>query len=228
MLGSLYIRVFPVPFEQVLIVAAMAAIMAAANKTLLTSVAFVAETAGPSSIIFTLTAAATSYFISRDSSFYSHVQPIDEFSDEEEALHVLYRYIIKKKDPLGLHEVKASDFMNREPVVLKENMKIKEALECVQACNNTEYPIIRRNKVIGVTTLDNLLTFPERKHRLQIGLLPMDRPHVIEQHVDFEEAIEEFLATNASCLWVVEDMKSMKLVGMITEEEFRVKLMALL
>lgn len=57
---------FAVILPVVGIVVAMASIIAAANKTLLTSVSFVAETAGPSSIIFTLVAAATSYFISRE------------------------------------------------------------------------------------------------------------------------------------------------------------------
>ncbi len=89
-LGEIYIQLVQVPDEQILIVAAMASIIASANKTLLTSVAFVAETAGPSSIVFTLVAAATSYFVSRDNSFYEHVQPLDELQEEAEAVHVLY------------------------------------------------------------------------------------------------------------------------------------------
>jgi len=162
-LGALYIRFVPVPDEQVLIVAAMASIIAAANKTLLTSVSFVAETAGPSSIILTLVAAATSYFISRDVSFYEHVQPVNQIQEKEEAVHVLYHLIRKQKDHVDFKGIKLGELMNPEPVSLRENMKVREALDAVQNCRGRVYPIIRRNRVIGETTLENLLTFPENK-----------------------------------------------------------------
>ena len=53
--------------------------------------------------------------------------------------------------------------MNPEPVSLRETMKVREALDAVQNCRGRVYSIIRRNRVIGETTLENLLTFPENK-----------------------------------------------------------------
>jgi H+/Cl- antiporter ClcA len=48
----------------------MAAMLAATSKSLLTSIALVAETVGPSFIILTVVSAAISYFITGSKSFY--------------------------------------------------------------------------------------------------------------------------------------------------------------
>jgi CIC family chloride channel protein len=225
-LGALYIRFIPVPDEQVLIVAAMASIIAAANKTLLTSVAFVAETAGPSSIIFTLVAAATSYFISGDISFYEHVQPIDEFTEDEEAMHVLYHYIKKLRNPEIFKEITVRDMMMADPVALPESMKVSEALKAVQGCRNREFPITRRSKVIGQMDLEDLVTSPKRS--LQIGYLPMEQPVVLTQGDSLEHALEFFIESEVSCVWVVDSLEKMKLVGMLTEEDLRAKMLELM
>lgn len=227
-LGALYIRFFPIPGEEVVIAAAMASIIAAANKTLLTSVAFVAETAGPSGIIFTLIAAATSYFISRDISFYEHVQPIDEFSEQEEAVHVLYHLLKKGENWERFREIKIRDVMIPDPVVLRENMRIKEALEAVQGCRNREYPVIRRNKIIGQTNLETLLTFPEEKQRLEIGLLPLDHPEVLTEEDSIEDALNMLMEGDNTCVWVVDSKDKMRLLGVVTETDMMVKLLELM
>lgn len=227
-LGALYIKFIPMPDEEVLIAAAMASIIASANKTLLTSVAFVAETAGPSSIIFTLIAAATSYFISRDISFFEHVQPVDEFSEEEEAVHVLYHLLKKGENWERFREIKISDIMISGPVVLRETMMIKEALEAVHGCRNREYPVIRRNKLIGQTNLETLLTFPEEKQRLEIGLLPLDHPDVLTEQDSIEDALYLLMEGSNTCVWVVDSRDKMKLVGVVTETDMMVKLLEMM
>ncbi|MBN2334204.1 chloride channel protein [Candidatus Bathyarchaeota archaeon] len=224
-LGALYIRFIPVPDEQVLIVAAMASIIASANKTLLTSVSFVAETAGPSSIIFTLIASATSYFISRDVSFYEHVQPVNQMQEQEEAVHVLYHLIKKQKNQIDFKTIKVSQFMNTEPVALKESVKVREALEAVQGCRNREYPVTRRNRVIGQTTLEDLLTFPENKRMLQIGLLPMEHPEVLTADDTLDDAVRLLMDGEGDCIWIVDDRERMRLVGVITETDIMVRLL---
>jgi CIC family chloride channel protein len=227
-LGALYIKFVPMPNEEILIAAAMASIIASANKTLLTSVAFVAETAGPSSIIFTLIAAATSYFISRDISFYEHVQPVDEFSEEEEAVHVLYHLLRKGENWEKFRVIKVTDVMVPDPVVLRENMRIKEALEAVQGCRNREYPVIRRNKIIGQTNLETLLTFPEEKQKLEIGLLPLDHPEVLTEGDSIEDALNMLMESESTCVWVVDSKDKMKLLGVVTETDVMVKLLELM
>ena len=225
-LGALYIRLIPVPDEEIFIAAAMASILAAANKTLLTSVAFVAETAGPSSIIFTLVAAATSYFVSRDVSFYEHVQPIDEFTEDEEAMHVLYHYIRKQSNPEIFKEVKIEDIMTPDPVALPESMRIGDALKAVQGCRNREFPVTRRGRVIGQMNLEDLITSPKRS--LQIGYLPMEQAMVLTMEDTLEHALEYIIDAEISCVWIVDSKEKMKLVGMLTEEDLRVKMLELM
>ncbi len=226
LLGALYIRFIPVPDEQVLIVAAMASIIASANKTLLTSVAFVAETAGPSSIIFTLVAAATSYFVSGNISFYEHVQPVDEFTEDEEAMHVLYHYIKKQRNQEVFKEVRLEELMTPDPVALPESMRIGEALKAVQGCRNREFPVTRRSKVIGQLDLEDLVTSPKRS--LQIGYLPMEQPVVLTKEDSLEIALEHFIHSEVSSIWVVDNVDKMKLVGMLTEEDLRAKMLELM
>ena len=225
-LGALYIRFIPVPDEQVLIVAAMASIIASANKTLLTSVAFVAETAGPSSIIFTLVSAATSYFISRDISFYSHVQPTDEFTEDEEAMHVLYHFIKKQRNPEIFLEVKVEDVMTPDPIVLTESMRVGDAVQTIQGCRNTEFPVTRRGKVIGQLDLENLITTPKRS--LQIGYLPLESPHVITKDEPLQKALEYMIEDEVPCIWVVDSLEKMRLVGVLTEDDLRVRMLELM
>lgn len=52
-----------------------ATVLAATQKTLLTSVAFVAETSEPSSVLPVLAATTVSYLLSGPESFYGELQP---------------------------------------------------------------------------------------------------------------------------------------------------------
>jgi CIC family chloride channel protein len=227
-LGAIYVQLVQVPDEQILIVAAMASIIASANKTLLTSVAFVSETAGPSSIVFTLVAAATSYFISRDISFYEHVQPMDELEEEAEAVHVLYHISKKGQDHGKFKQLKIESFMNPCTVILKESMRVKEALNEVHGCRLREYPVIRRNKVIGKISLENLLTFPESKSRLQIGLLPMDHPEVLTPQDTLDDVLHLMMENDEDCIFIVDDRSKMNLVGVVTESDVMAKMLELI
>lgn len=227
-LGAIYTGLVNVPSEQVLIVAAMASMIAAANKTLLTSVAFVAETAGPSGIVFTLVAAATSYFISRDVSFYEHVQPMDELQEEEEAVHVLYHIAKKQRDQEKFKTAKVKDFMSSEPVALKESMRVKDALEAVHSCKYRRYPIIRRNKVVGITSLEDLLTCPPDKSRLQIGFLYMEHPEVVTPEDSLEDVLEIMIERDQDCVVVVNDREKMNLVSVINEADVMSKMLELM
>ena len=69
-LGLIYAQALKVEPPASCVVLAMAAVLAAANKTLLTSIALVAETIGPSFIVPTVVSAAVSYFLTGSASFY--------------------------------------------------------------------------------------------------------------------------------------------------------------
>ncbi len=69
-LGLIYAQALKVELLTSCAVLAMAAVLAAANKTLLTSIALVAETIGPSFIVPTVLSAAIGYFLTGGVSLY--------------------------------------------------------------------------------------------------------------------------------------------------------------
>lgn len=68
--GMIYAKVLGLTPAGLYVTVAMAAMLAATNKSLLTSIALVAETVGSSSIIFTVVSAAVSYFLTGRRSLY--------------------------------------------------------------------------------------------------------------------------------------------------------------
>ena len=153
---------------------------------------------------------------------------MDEFSEQEEAVHVLYHLLRKGENWERFREIKVTDVMIPDPVVLRENMRIKEALEDVQGCRNREYPVIRRNKIIGQTNLKTLLTFPEEKQRLEIGLLPLDHPEVLTEEDSIEDALHMLMESESTCVWVVDSRDKMRLLGVVTETDMMVKFLELM
>jgi CIC family chloride channel protein len=71
-LGLIYAQTLNIEPPTLCVVLAIAAMLAATNKTLLTSITLVAETVGPSFIIPTVISAAVSYFLSWGRSFYKN------------------------------------------------------------------------------------------------------------------------------------------------------------
>lgn len=69
-LGFIYAQVCGLESTTLYVVVAMAAMVAATSKSLLTSITLVAETVGPSFIILTVVSAAISYFFTGSKSFY--------------------------------------------------------------------------------------------------------------------------------------------------------------
>ncbi|MGC8940124.1 MAG: chloride channel protein, partial [Candidatus Bathyarchaeia archaeon] len=69
-LGLIYAQVLSLESPVLYVILAMAAMVAATSKSLLTSITLVAETMGPSFIIPTVVSAAVSYFLTGSRSFY--------------------------------------------------------------------------------------------------------------------------------------------------------------
>jgi CIC family chloride channel protein len=69
-IGLIYAQLWNLTPALLYVIVAMAAMLAATSKSLLTSIALVAETVGPSFIILTVVSAAISYFITGSKSFY--------------------------------------------------------------------------------------------------------------------------------------------------------------
>lgn len=215
-LGAVYSKAVLQTFSEVVVMAAMAATIAVTNKTLLTSVAFVAETRGPSSVIPTLVAAATSYFVSGTHSFYRYVQPIERPVEEEEAVVMLFHAAEKNKSLQNLRGNKVSDLMTPDPVALTENMNICEVIDTIREHSFRAYPIVTQNGVLmGYTTLEDLLSIPEEKRTSLSWQYACGRALIVRKEDALLDVVKIMLDERVDHVYVISDIHTMKLVGVI-------------
>jgi len=221
-LGLLYTDIIPNSGGAFIIVAAMAAMISASNKTLLTSVALVAETTGPASVAYTLLASVTSYFISGKISFYGHVQPEKELLEEEEALHSIY-HTIEHKYPNLIEKVKISELVRKDSSTLPTTINPKDALFAVSENPYSVYPVVNDDILIGSITLEDILFNIENNSSIIDGI--NTEPLIASVDDNLKNLIESLSEGEYDCIFVVEDLKSMKFAGFISETDIRIKLM---
>ncbi|MGC8936994.1 MAG: chloride channel protein, partial [Candidatus Methanomethylicaceae archaeon] len=211
-LGLLYSKILYGTTDVSLVMAAMAAVMAATNKTLLAGVAFVAETVGPSSLIVSLVSATTSYFASGRSTFFKEVQPVKEPGKKEKSVSELYHIMNGKVGVLD--SIKVSDVMTKDPVVLSENGSVLEYLRMVREHGHRVYPVVDSNgHIMGYVALEDLLVIPEDKWGLRIDQTLMRVPLLIRKDESLRRLVSKMIEVGADHAFVVED--DGKLVGVV-------------
>jgi CIC family chloride channel protein len=232
--GSLYNAAVPNTFGSCLIVASMAASISAANKTLLTSVAFVAETTGPSTIITTLIAAATSYFVSGGVSFYEDLQRQEELQEDQKAVNVLL-HLFEKDRARGrrIDEIKASDFVLGGSNFLMDSTSVEEALRNASHSGNTEFPVVRNGRLVGSITLEELIesSVKERKKTLgqgTVGQLKLNKPSHIAMNGTLKEVVSLLVDGRQDNIYVVDDIENMGFMGVISEDDVKSKLLEII
>jgi len=224
-LGAIYAKAVIQSPSEIIVMAAMAAVLAATNKTLLTSVVFVAETTGPSLIIPTLIAAATSYFASGSLSFYRDVQPLGKPIEEEEAVRVLLHQISRQRGFKKLVSTKVSEVMTPHAVALVDTMSIGEAMGIIKDHSYRVYPIVSQaGTLVGYTTVEDLLMIPEEKRHLTVSHMPMRTPLGITKEDDLLRVASRMLERNVDHAYVVSDLQEMKLVGVLADIDILRKL----
>lgn len=217
-LGTLMNKISPTltPHPEILIVAGMAALMAAANKTLFSSIAFVAETCGPSSIIPVTLAASISYFTSGKFSFYGNVQLPRKMEEEERALEEVY-HIIKEHPTTSVLNVKVKDVMTPNPIYLRENMTIEEALDKTKNLKFRVYPVVDdKDRIVGYIKMEDLLSILEYKRKLKISSITLGRPLIVKNDDRLIDVVEKMCEYEVDHAYVVSDMENMKLIGVVS------------
>jgi CIC family chloride channel protein len=226
-IGAIYCSFFPSLNSVTIVMASMAALLAATNKTLLTSVAFVAETSGPATIITTLVAAATSYFFSQGSSFYEDIQPLDEFMEEEEMIGILYHQIEGGVKADALKALKVGD-ISGEVLSVDESATIGELMEFVKDKSHREYPVVNsENRLQGTITLEDILIGAEKDKSLKVESLILRKSVVATPETRLDEVIPELMESDFDNVWVVDDYSEMRLLGVVNETDVLKSLLGL-
>ena len=213
-LGIIYAKTFNLEPIPIYVMIAMAATIAAANKTLMTSVAFVAETIGSSSVILSVISASISYFISGNRSLYSN-QLVSKPVEEEEALAEL-RHLIKTRKIRGLDKRKAEEFMTSKPIGLMEDIPLKEALTYIKAYGFRVYPVVNREqKLLGVIKVEDVLSIPPDKWDLPVSSVLIRRPLIALRNHSILRVMEKMFEAGEDHVYVVDSLKNRRLVGVI-------------
>lgn len=220
MAGAVFVAVVPGTHDPALVMAAMAASIAVTNKTLLTGVAFVAETSGPGSIIITLIAGATAYFLTGSASFYESLQPVDELEAEEEMISTVYHRAESPEVEKKFRGIKVRDLMHSDPFSLRDTDSIGAAYSRVVNVGFKEYPVTdAKGRLLGVLTLEDFLLCDESTVGRPVESLHMRVPQVATPDVDLMDIASVLLESEMDNLYVVEDANSMRLKGVLNETE---------
>jgi len=213
--GVIYTKLINAGPNEILVMAAMAAMIATTNKTLLTSIAFVAETCGPSSIIPTTIAACISYVISGNWSFYEAQLP-REAEEEEKALTELH-YLAKLGFLSESAKMKVKEIMRRNPVAISEDMSIKETFSLMNRYEFRVYPVVDgEGRLIGIVRIEDILALPVEKWSLLVSHIVMKTPLVTLETDDVYDLMEEMIQRDEDHAYVVSDKSSMKLIGVVS------------
>ena len=212
-LGVIYVSLLNLNQGEVYIMASTAALMAASSKTLLTSVAFVAETCGPSSIIPTLIAACVSFFASGWISFYEN-QLMDRPEEEEEALGEVY-HLFEERGVKATH-IKAKDVMTPNPVTIHEGLKIKDAIKVMREHRFRKYPVVDSNqRIVGYIEIEDLLMIHMKRWSTPVNQVVIHTPLMVLGDEDLLTVIKKMVEKGEDHAYVVEDYDSYRLIGVI-------------
>ncbi len=223
-LGALFAFLTGEPAE-VYVMVGMTAVLAATNKTLLTAVAFTAETVGPASIIPSLIAATTSYFLSGSESFYD-LQPIHRPTEKIHILQDLY-HRLSMRNPRILKEVKVKDVMVKPIAVLNDRMEISEAISKVQRYTFRVFPVVNDDgRLEGFVALEDLLSFTEKSRNLPVSLASIRPALKFKPEDSIGYAIERMFEENMDKAAVVDENE--RLIGIITTKDILKKLVTYL
>jgi CBS domain-containing protein len=186
----------------VLVMAGMASVVAAGNKTLLASIALVAETTGASSIIPSLVASTVSYYVSGRSSFYRDVQPVRELEEEKPFFKIL--------SDLGrtrlLYRIRVRDVMTRDVCLISEEETISNAINLLKkAPEEPCFVVDSSGNILGEVVLPELLALPEDKWGMSLAFAPLKKPEVVSEDTPLKELIEKMVETGKSHFLVMND-----------------------
>jgi CIC family chloride channel protein len=211
-LGALFSQVALGRIEPLFIAVGISAVLAGTHKILLTPVAFVAETIGPTVIIPVLIASIVSYFASGSSSFFP-LQPLGRIKEEDLALERIYSRV-SKAAPKVVSELKAKDVMTTKPVVLHDEATFEEALAEFGNVPYRVLPIVDKSgSLIGSVNLEDLLAAPKSLLKRPVTQIYMSIPMTVSPDEPLPGIVGRIFEKEVDHIFVVDS--GGQLVGVI-------------
>lgn len=189
------------------------ALLAGSHKVLLSPVIFIAETVGPSQIIPALIAASTSYFFSGGHSLMKP-QPMVRIEEAEVALERMV-YTLPSDMRRIAKRIKIRSIMIPDPVRLVSSMTVSEAVELYARNPFRMLPVVDPDgRLIGVTTLEQLLAVEEEEGLKKLGELELDKPLTASPNDSVIEVAERMVEEGIDHVYIVNERG--RLIGVIT------------
>lgn len=220
-LGSIFSILLFGTINPLYIAVGIAATIAATHKVILTPIAFVAETLGPGVIVPAVLASVFSNFVSGAQSFFP-AQPYSKHKEEEIALERIYSKVAKSSSPV-LFTLKASDVMTKNPVSIRGEDTIEEALKVFEKVPYRVLPIVDSfGRPIGTVKLEDIAAAQPKLLKTQVSSIYSEVPLTVSPSTPLEQIITSIIESGKDHVFVVDD--EYRLVGVIAAIDIAKKL----
>ncbi len=197
----------------VFVLMGMAAFSSGVHKMMLTPIVFMAEVFGPHTIIPIILATVVCFFVSGTYSFYP-IQPANKVSQEELALERFY-YKVARGRPKELEKLTAGDIASRNPVFLRTDTSIREALDTFGETSFRLLPVVDAERmVIGYVTLEDLAFLSKTALDNQLSAAELRSPLVFYEDEHVMRVIEEMIKREEDHCFIVD--KEGRLSGIVS------------
>jgi len=191
----------------------MAAFSAGVHKMMLTPIVFIAEVFGPHTIIPIILSTVVCFFVSGAYSFYP-IQPTNKVNQEELALERFY-YKVTRTRPKELEKLAARDIATRNPIRLRSDISIREAMEAFGKTSFRLMPVVDADEmVIGYATLEGLAFLSKTALDNPLSTLELQPPLVFVEGEPVMNVIEKMIEGQEDHCFIVDG--GGKLTGIIS------------
>jgi CIC family chloride channel protein len=187
----------------------MAAFSSGIHKMMLTPIIFVAEVFGAHTIIPIILATVVCFFISGTYGFYP-IQPTNKASQEDLALERFY-YKVSKNTPKELEKLTANDIATQNPISLRSELTIREALEEFGKTAFRLMPVVDdEERVIGYAALENLAFLSKTMLDKPLSSVDLNPPVVFNMDTPILKIIEIMISKQEDHIFIVDGRGHLK------------------
>ncbi len=187
----------------VFVLMGMAAFSSGVHKMMLTPIIFIAEVFGPHTIIPIILATVVCFFVSGTYSFYP-IQPANKVSQEELALERFY-YKVARGKPKELEKLTARDIATRNPISLRADMSVREAMDAFGKTSFRLLPVVDAERtVVGYVTLEDLAFLSKTALDHPLSSAELRVPLVFGEGERIMRVIEEMIGREEDHCFVVD------------------------
>jgi CIC family chloride channel protein len=211
-LGYLFSEILFGSANPLFVAVGISAMIAATHKVILTPIAFVAETLGLGAVVPAVLGAVFGNFVSGSLSFFP-TQPYSKVKEEELALERIYTKVLKTS-PSILESVTVAEVMTRNPVTVRGDLTVEEALKVFESVPYRVLPVVDEMKrPVGMIKLEDVTTAPQRIMKMTVSDLFSEVPFTVSPSTTLQEVASMMINRGYDHAFVVDD--DYKLLGVV-------------